>query len=121
MFGMKFDGTVSTRNRLGLLCSSENKWVVRSRTGERRLVHAPACESNKQYHVLLTLKDDRFFFYVNGESLTLEEGQNEVPKSRENGEITHFYFGADDDMSDADGSVTVKNVQLCDHPEHIVE
>ncbi|RNE96055.1 trans-sialidase, partial [Trypanosoma conorhini] len=120
VFGVRLNGTDSAGNRFGLLCSGDNKWVVKSRTGEK-VAQGATCEPNKQYYVLLTLEYGRFLFFVNGEALKLAGADAAALAKKDGEEIVHFYFGADDGMSGVDGSVTVKNVFLMSRPLHIIE
>ncbi|RNE98329.1 putative trans-sialidase, partial [Trypanosoma conorhini] len=111
VFGVRFNGTDSAGNRLGLLCSSDKKWVVKSRTGET-VAQAAGCEPSKPYRVLLTLQEGSFSFFVNGTPLKPAGADAAALAKKDSEEIAHFYFGADDGMRDAGGSVTVKNAQL---------
>ncbi|RNE95678.1 trans-sialidase [Trypanosoma conorhini] len=120
VLGVRLNGTDSAGNRFGLLCSGDNNWVVKSRTGEK-VAQAARCESKKQYRVLLTLQEGSFSFYINGEALKLAGADAAALAKKDSEEIAHFYFGADDGMSGVDGSVTVKNVFLMSRPEHIIE
>ncbi|RNF01605.1 putative trans-sialidase, partial [Trypanosoma conorhini] len=111
VFGVRFNGTDSAGNRLGLLCSGDKKWVVKSRTGET-VAQAARCEPSKPYRVLLTLQEGSFSFFVNGTPLKPAGADAAALAKKDSEEIAHFYFGADDGMRDAGGSVTVTNAQL---------
>ncbi|RNE97739.1 trans-sialidase [Trypanosoma conorhini] len=89
VLGVKFNGTDGAGNRLGLLCSGDNKWVVRSRT-EEAAAQGATCEPNKQYYVFLMLDDGRFSFYVNGAPLKIAGADAAALAKKDSEEIAHF-------------------------------
>ncbi|RNE96859.1 uncharacterized protein Tco025E_09624, partial [Trypanosoma conorhini] len=61
-----------------------------------------------------------FYLFVNGEALKVADADAAALAKKDSEEIAHFYFGADDGMRGAGGSVTVTNVFRMSRPERSI-